>query len=1035
VRAQTTGTVSGVATDQTGAAVPGVSVGLQSVDTGAVRTASTDASGNYVFPLLLPGPYKLTAQKAGFSKVEIKDVIVKVDSPTRVDVSLAVASQTQQLTVTANVVAVNTENATLGEVVGSTQIVSLPLNGRNFLQLSTLTAGAYTTAPSSDADALSGGRKNVSMSVSGTRESSSSFLFDGIESKHDYYGAVGVEPPVDSIAEFKIEQGYFSPEFGLPGVVNVVLKSGTDSFHGAAWEFLRNNVLDARNFFDNLTGAPVVPYRQNQFGGNLGGPIRKDKLFFFGDYEGLRIRQSFTAFDIVPTSQMLQGNFAGLPTILDPATYNPATGTKQPFPNNQIPSGRIVSFAQKFNQFIPAPNSAPVAALGGANLFGSSQSILSDNKFDVKVDFVKSTKDSIFARLSYLNSAGVTTSILPGAAEIGPLRTRNFVFSWTRVFTPTVVNSLRVGVNHTFLTSLAAEDYTGPDWGKLAGLQNTSTIVACNSVPAVNLAGVETFGFAPSNCKITGDMEKTFLDNLSVVHGRHNIMIGGTVTRFYQRTIGGNSQDGSFIFTGQYTGNSVADYLIGSPQTVSGSGLNQPWYYFSWRPDVYLNDDVHATRKLTLNLGLRWQYEQPFREKYNHIGRLDLSTGVIAYAGPNDPPLTMWKAHYADFAPRIGFAYAPRDNWAIRGSYGLFYDRLPGNEMDFGTNVPLYLGNYSATGGVAVSGIDMSTLFPTVLKTPQGSPGQYLTVITRSHDPMVQQWTLSLEHTLPGRIFTQLAYVGSRGEHESTRVDANADATPPAPGDTRTVQERRPLPYYSWILANESAGDSFYHSLQLNIRKEMGHGLTFLNAYTYASSVTTVGNWGNISYRWTHLDRGRNPDDPRHRWVTSLVYGLPFAKNSTGLARQIAAGWTINGILTLQTGYPFTATTSSDPSNTGTFFSLPANRSCNGNLPGSQRTRLHWFDTSCFALPPQNTFANGGINYLYTDGTRNVDFAILKDFPFWESRRLEFRAEFFNGFNNVNFGQPGSTVGTSTFGIVGSAGAARIIQFGLKFLF
>ncbi len=868
LRAQTTGTIFGVITDQSGGLVPDVAVTLRNVSTEATRTNVSDSLGSYTFSLVLPGTYEITAEKTGFAKAIVQNVVVRVDSNTRTDISLQLAEKVQEVSVTAAAVAVDAESPSLGQVIGSTQIIDLPLNGRNFLQLAALTAGAYPPAPSSIAEGLSGGRQSITVSVSGSRESSSEFLFDGVQSKHDFYGAVGIEPPVDSISEFKIQQGYFSPQFGLPGVVNVVFKSGSNKFHGAGWEFLRNDVLDARNFFD----AQKQPYKQNQFGGNLGGPILKNKLFFFGDYEGLRIRQSFTEFHRVPTQAMLQGDFSGLPTIYDPATFDPATGTKQPFPNNQIPSGRIDPFAQQYNQFIPAPNAAPDASLGGANFFGNRQFILDNNKTDFKVDYTKSQADSFFGRYSFITSPQHNTSILPGAGQTSPLRSHAGVFSWTHVFSPAIVNSFRAGLDRTFLNTFTADNYTGPDFPSSLGLKNLNQIPVCNAVPTVNLAGVEAYGFSFGNCVVTGNNNYVFLDNLSIVRGRHNLTAGGEVTHFYMRVVGAYNQMGSFNFTGQYTGNSVADYLIGSPQAATGSAPNSPFYFLSTIPVLYLNDDFHVTSKLTLNMGLRWQFLQPHVEKYDHFGYLDFQTGQVIYAGENGARRSPLFARYRDFSPRFGFAYSPRDNWAIRGSYGIFFDRMPGNQKAWGDLLPKFEGSYSVTGGLDVSGINISTLFPPASTDPQGPPGSFLAILVGDGprgNAYLQQWTLSLQHTFPGNIFVEAAYVGSKGTHLSTRVDANTAPAPPAPGDDRPLEERRPFPHFSFILADEGRGDSYYNGLQLTVRKERGHGLSFLSAYTFASSLTTVGTWGDFAYRWRRFGRGASVDNVRHSWVPS----------------------------------------------------------------------------------------------------------------------------------------------------------------------
>ncbi len=334
---------------------------------------------------------------------------------------------------------------------------------------------------------------------------------------------------------------------------------------------------------------------------------------------------------------------------------------------------------------------------------------------------------------------------------------------------------------------------------------------------------------------------------------------------------------------------------------------------------------------------------------------------------------------------------------------------------------------------LTTSGIDISSLFPIPSVSPQGAEGSGLIDITDRNTSYVQQWTLSLQRTFPWNIIAQAAYVGARGEHESTRSDVNQLATPPPPGTT-DIQPLRPYPHFSYMLTDRGIGDLYYESLQGTLRKDLSNGLSFLSSYTLASSIQTTGGWGTISYRWNHLDRGPGVDDPRQRWVTSAVYNLPFGENSKGLVRQAIGGWTVNGILTLQTGYPFQASTATDQSDTGLIFPSPQpNRVCDGNLSGSRRDRAHWFDTDCFVLPPFGSFGNAGINYLVGPGTQNLDFALLKTFHIFDTRSVEFRSEFFNGLNFVNLNNPNATVGTPSYGVITSAGKSREIQFALKF--
>lgn len=1013
------GAITGIISDQSGAVVPDVAVQVENAATGEVRSVVTSAEGRYNFPFLSPGTYKLTAKKGGFKTAVVSDLIVQVNAIARRDIQLQLGQTTQAVSVTAAPLNVNTEDATLGEVVGPKTIVSLPLNGRHFLQLGTLVPGVYAPSPQGDeTTGLTGGRAGLEIGVGGTHQGDVAFLFDGIPSKHDFYGAVGIEPPPDAIAEFKIQTGYFSPQYGLPGVVNVVLKSGSNTFHGAAWEFLRNDALDARNFFD----FSVPPLKQNQFGADLGGRIIRNKLFFFGDYEGLRVRSgSSTATAIVPTTAMINGDFSGLPTIYDPSTYDPATGLMQPFANNMIPANRISDFAKKFNQFIPAPNTSPLAQFAGANLIGTTRNMRDDNKFDVKVDYAPSEKDRFFGRFSWLNSAESSTYILPGHAAGTPLQSRNAVLSWTHIFGPTLVNEARAGLDRVFLDTNRPTNSSSPDWPTQFGLTNLNTIPECNAVPAVSITDFATFGFSFANCIVSTNTNKIYLDNLAWTHGHHSITLGGQVIRVNFRDVASFTQNGRFIFDGRFSGNPVADYLLGDPQSVSGQKPTAPSYLRGWWPDLYINDNYHATKKLTVNLGLRWQYNQPLSEKNNRLSYFNFKTGQIFVEGQQGyKGLT---SHYADFAPRIGFAYSPREDWVMRASFGIFWDRTPGNELIWQNVGPPLTAAYSAVSDPTVPTISIPGLFPAFTPNLQGA--SLFSFADRS-DPYLQQWTLSVQHTLPFKVLAEVAYYGSQGVHLSMRQDMNTASTP---GGTR------PYPQYGYVATDLGIATMRYNALEVSVKKAYSHGLSFTSSYTYSNSIAGGGggNWGAFNYSWTHIDQGLSVMSMRHNWVSSFDYDLPVGNGLTGLPKQVVAGWTVGGILTFHSGYPFSVGNRTDLGNIQrTFGNGYPNRVCNGNL--SNRTLQMWFDTSCFVAQPINTFGDAGINYLYAPGVSNADLDLHKNFLFGENRMVQFRAEFFSAFNHPQFGFPHATLGSPGFGEISGAGGGRIIQFGLKVL-
>ncbi|HYO79826.1 MAG TPA: TonB-dependent receptor, partial [Bryobacteraceae bacterium] len=518
--AQTYGNLTGVVTDSSGAVLSGASITLSNLQLGSTQEVRTNEAGLYRFSLIPPGRYKLTVNASGFGTVTVNNLEVEVNASVRQDVPLRVADVSQQVLVEAAATSINQENAELGDVIETRKIVELPLNGRNFLQLGQLTTG--TLPPSvqnneSTTQSFNGGRTNLTLSISGVREISAAYLFDGIPSKHDYYGGVGSQPALDAISEFKIQRGYFSPQFGLGAIVNVVSRSGTNQFHGSLWEFVRNNVFDARNFFD----ANRLPFRQNQYGAAAGLPVVRNKVFVFGDFERLSARRGFQAQGVTASAAMLSGDFSGLPTIYDPATLNPATGQRQPFPGNRIPADRISRFASDFSRYIPAANTA-----GQVNLRGTTQLIQDDDKYDVRGDYVASDKDRFFARLSVMNSALLRTALTPLGGNSVPLRSRNAVASWTRVISPTLVNDLRVGLDRVFLFSNMPEEAASqPNWPQAFGLRNLNEIAECNGLPVVALAGYLSYG-ASGTCINTGNNNYHLIDNLSWVRGKHTVTAG-----------------------------------------------------------------------------------------------------------------------------------------------------------------------------------------------------------------------------------------------------------------------------------------------------------------------------------------------------------------------------------------------------------------------------------------------------------------------------------------------------------------------------
>ena len=563
-----------------------------------------------------------------------------------------------------------------------------------------------------------------------------------------------------------------------------------------------------------------------------------------------------------------------------------------------------------------------------------------------------------------------------------------------------------MGLDRAFLQAGGPVPGGNSDWPAFFGLKNISTSPRCSGVPTLGMQQYGTFGFPSTSCIDSTNSNVPVFDTISWVKGRHIITFGGEMERINLRHEVAFGPEGSFTFSGQFTqafngtnlvagtGNVIADYLLGFPSLANAQAAVSPTYRRGWYYALHVNDDFKVSPTLTLNLGLRYELQPPIIEKYDHIAQFNYATGSQQFAGQNGIPRGLYPTDWNDFGPRIGAAWRPfgLTNTAVRASYGIFYDRLPGNDQSWqGISPPLNVAQSFTPPDPVVPVVNIANLFPTPNLT-QGLPfGTTLFNLLGRRDPYIQQWTVSVQQTLPASLFLELSYVGSRGNHLSKRYDRNIDQSLLQPGDTRTPQQRRPYPSLGFILSDEGAGMSKYNALQASLRRSLSSGLTFMTNYMYGRSMDTdsYDSSGSRHYRPGDNDYGRSIFDARQRFVGSINYQLPFGKHAKGWVKQVIGGWELNSITTLQTGLPFYVT-ATDFSNTATTFGGRPNRVCNGNLPSGQRTVYQWFDPSCFAQAPLNTYGNGGVFYLDTDGMKNEDLGVFKDFDLSEHNACNF---------------------------------------------
>jgi hypothetical protein len=1055
-----TGTFSGQVTDPSGAAISSAEVKVTDEGTAIVTTKQTAQNGYYTVPLLKPGSYSIEVSAAGFSTAVRRDVGLQIQQVVQQDFKLQVGNIQQEVTVEGGAPLLNTESTEVGNVLSEHSVQQLPLNGRNFSQLALLVPGT-NPGPVGGIRTQGNGnetqRAGAEVVASGSRGSFNTFMIDGLDDRDQSVGTVKVFPNLESIGEFKVQIGNYNAEFASGGaVVNVITRSGGNDFHGSAFEFLRNNAFDARQFFD----AAKPQFQQNQFGGALGGPIRKNKTFFFGDYQGLRVHTASTSLLTEATNAMRGGNFSGVATIYDPSTYNTATNTRQQFAGNAIPATRIDPVANNLLSIFAQPNLA-----GNRNNFRvNNLAIQVQDQYDVRVDQTFSERDSMFARYTHgdadttfpstpvlINGAINPLAFAQGTATAGSLRLNHAPSDQATVqevhqFSPSVVNQLALGYTRFALRVVPLDQ--GFNIAQRLGLQGANTGENAGSMASLSISGYQ--GYSSSNLpEIVPQNTWQISDTISYTKGAHAFRFGESVVHngfgFFQL----GAPSGSLSFTGVYSnnpanssgGNGFADFLLGlgASSSKSAAPFGVPYETYT-EYGGFVQDTWRATNRLTVNLGLRYDLFTPLTERYNRQSDFLLKSGTLALAGQSGYSASILNTQTHDFSPRIGLAYRAGEKTVIRAAYGLFYF----NEVGSGGSSRLFINNpyaaqYAVSCSATVSCLSTSTGIPNIpsasnLPTMVYQPIPNLT-------PNVQQWNFTVERQMTSSLVVRVGYVGTRGTHLNLNLDENV-AVPGA----GSVPARRPYPTIAAISAWEPRGPSSYNGLQASAEKRFSSGVSFLAAYTYSRSLDE-GAGGNSSTGESRIniqnpqnlsaDYGLSNFNYGQRFTLSSVYQVPFGKgrkylgNAGGLTNAIAGGWQISSIVTAQSGAPFSVSLSTPTANTGTF--TRPNRICNGNLPSSKQTINAFFDTSCFVAPALYTFGNAGRNILIGPGLGTWDLGADKDFALTERFGLQFRSEFFNVLNRANFGLPNGSIGSAAQATITSVITnARQIQFALR---
>ncbi len=1066
-----TGAIVGTITDNSGASIPNATVTLTNVGTNAKIVVKTDAQGSYTATSLKIGNYSIQISVQGFKEVTRTGVVLNVQDRLRVDFTMQVGSVAEQLTVTGAPPLLQTESSALGDVIEAKQIAELPLNGRDYTQLIALTTGV--TKLSESGNVITGGFASAtngnaggSFAVNGTRGLLNNFILDGVDNNSNDVATNVLKTNVDAIAEFKVQTSNYSAEFGRSGgaVINATIKSGTNQFHGTVFEFLRNDVLDARGYFEQ-PDSDKAPFRQNQFGFTFGGPVIHDKLFFFGDYQGTRIGTSQIDFSTVPTLAELGGDFSAL--LPDTQIYDPATtvingdgeAVRAPFVGNIIPTNRFDTIAHNLLSLYPAPNLDGLSN----NYVSTDPGSTNIDQGDARLDYIIDPKQQIFARFSMSRTHRYQQPPLPGLADganpaqgISYDTSRGLAIGHTWAISPTIVNDARGGFNwEHYANGIPAYGLNAPPADlTIPGVPDDPNF---NGLTLLQITGFKRLGFPGFAPTVSTSQEIQYGDTLSIIHGKHAFKFGVQLRRsqFNLQQLG--SPRGRMRFTGALTrsaddpnggGFPLADALLGlTPNANISLGGT-----FHNRQEVYggfVQDDFKLNSKLTLNLGLRYDYTTPLYDANNQIANLDFATGELVYAGQNGASRGLVKTDKADFAPRVGLAWQVMSHTVLRMGYGRFFsaqELRSGDPFQLYYNAPFVVEpNYQTDG--TVPALTVSGGFPAV--DPNNISGASVTTSaegaeSRLHSPVTDEWNLNIQHELPGNMLVEVAYVGSKATHLGTMLDYNQDPTP-GPGDPDL---RRPYPQFGSFSSMVNRGNSNYHALQLKADKRLSHGLMFLSSFTFSKSLNdqpeiccsspTPQNTYDLSHEY-----GRSDFDQKFRWVTSFDYQLPVGKgqrflNGGRATDLILGGWHVGGIVTLHTGFYFTPQMGEDFSNTGSNGLYRAKQLCDGNLSRGDRTISRWFNTDCYGEPDEFTFGNAAKNGLEGPGAVTSDMSMRKVFDITERTNLEFRFELFNAFNHPVFGLPDpfQDDGPDSFGVITSTVVpARQLQFGLKLNF
>jgi predicted heme/steroid binding protein len=1082
---QITGNFRGTVTDPSGAVILGAEVTAQQAETALSRTTTTDRNGNYVLLELPVGHYRLHVAAKGFEEYVQDGITLDVNETASVSPHLAVGSEKQQVLVRADAELIEPTVTSMGKVVEQRELEDLPLNGRNFSQLGLLQPGVVPLTPGI-AEAGGSLRDGQAYAVNGQRPESNNFLIDGANNVNGVDGGFVLKPPVDAISEFRIITLNANAEFGnaLGSTTNIITRSGSNQIHGTLWEFLRNDDLDANNYF----AQTKEPLKQNQFGAAAGGPIKKDKTFVFGFYEGFRNRQGETTLTTVPSVKQRTGDFSELcpEGFTEGFCNNPANQlfnifANAPYPNNQLPQAQLNPVSQNLLPFFPLPNA-------GTNLFSTTQTLSNNtDQFGVKVDHYLDPRDTMNFRYMF-NQLSQVDPLSPGGASVPGFpvgeaqRAQNFVAEETHTFSPSVISVARFSFLRNKFLFGEHENHQLPS---SLGFKYTPSLDIAAGPPFVQVNGYTTVGDPITGPRNTYENVYDISGSLSWVHGRHELKFGGGYERQEINALQGIATNGFFVFSPFPITDAFASFLTGQP-VVFLQGIGD----FSRgirgnNANGYAQDTYKVTSHFTVNAGLRYELPEPYTEIHNRTSLFEpgkksrvLPNAPVGLLYPGDPgvPAGLIPTDMKAFAPRLGVAWDPSRNGKllITAAYGIFYEPYytgQGGPLQAPISAPPFLGTPQVTlpnfadpfnGNPPVAG----TFSPSITN---------LTLSPSLKLPYTQDWDLNLQQSFGSDWLFEIGYVGTKGTRLPRFIEANPAVFVPGYVDGQPISnssnaDQRRL-YSGCTLADspsscvfsstgEIAGiaNSAYNAMEVSMRKRMGHGLAFLTSYTWSKVIDDVSSFNitgsaskpvagenDLAQDPFNLAAERGPSlfDARNRFVGSYEWALPFWSQGQNWYQWALGGWQLNGIATLMSGTPFSVFDSNDVAAQGSAPEITGFSAQRPNLIGNPnngpRSVSTWLNASAFQrldlVANAGQFGTEGRNVNVGPAYADWDFGALKNFKVTETKQLQFRAELFDILNRTNFRLPDSDISSPTFNHILAAEAPRQVQFALKFMF